>query len=33
MGMISEIKDLVNSAREKDPAATNAFEIIIIQIF
>jgi serine O-acetyltransferase len=29
MGMISEIKDLVNSAREKDPAATNAFEIIM----
>ena len=29
MGMISELKDLVNSAREKDPAATNAFEIVM----
>jgi len=29
MGMISELKELVNSAREKDPAATNTFEIIM----
>jgi len=29
MGMIKEIKELVSSAREKDPAATNAFEIIM----
>ncbi len=29
MGMISELKELVSSAREKDPAATNIFEIII----
>ncbi len=29
MGLISELKELVNSAREKDPAATNAFEIIM----
>ncbi|MCJ7472791.1 MAG: serine O-acetyltransferase [Actinobacteria bacterium] len=27
--MIKEIKELVGSAREKDPAATNAFEIIM----
>ncbi|MFC2145342.1 serine O-acetyltransferase EpsC [Actinomycetota bacterium] len=27
--MISELKELVGSAREKDPAATNAFEIIM----
>lgn len=29
MGMISEIKDLVRSARDRDPAATNAFEILL----
>ena len=29
MGMISELKGLVSSAREKDPAATNTFEIIM----
>ncbi len=29
MGMISELKELVSSAREKDPAATNTFEIIM----
>jgi len=29
MGLISELKDLVGSAREKDPAATSAFEIIM----
>jgi len=29
MGMISEIRELLSSAREKDPAATNAFEIIM----
>ena len=29
MGMISELKDLVESARERDPAATNAFEILL----
>jgi serine O-acetyltransferase len=29
MGLISELKELVGSAREKDPAATNAFEIIM----
>lgn len=27
--MISEIKDLVRSARDRDPAATNAFEILL----
>jgi serine O-acetyltransferase len=29
MGMISELKGLISSAREKDPAATNTFEIIM----
>ena len=29
MGLISELKELVGAAREKDPAATNAFEIIM----
>jgi serine O-acetyltransferase len=29
MGLISEIKELVGAAREKDPAATNTFEIIM----
>ncbi len=29
MGMISELKELISSAREKDPAATNTFEIIM----
>ena len=29
MGLISELRELVGSAREKDPAATNAFEIIM----
>ena len=28
MGMISELKELVRSARERDPAATNTFEIL-----
>ena len=29
MGMISEIKDLVRSARDRDPAANNTFEILL----
>lgn len=29
MGLIRELKELVGSAREKDPAATNTFEIIM----
>jgi len=29
MGMISEIKDLVNSARERDPAANSTIEILL----
>ena len=29
MGMISELKDLVGSARDRDPAATNTFEILL----
>jgi len=29
MGIISELKDLVGSARDRDPAATNVFEILL----
>jgi len=29
MGLIRELKELVSSAREKDPAATSAFEIML----
>jgi len=29
MGIISEIKDLVGSARDRDPAANNTFEILL----
>ena len=29
MGLISELRELVGAARERDPAATNAFEIIM----
>ncbi len=29
MGMISELKDLVRSAKDRDPAATNVFEILL----
>ncbi|MBN2073643.1 MAG: serine O-acetyltransferase [Actinobacteria bacterium] len=29
MGLISELKDLLKSARERDPAARNAFEVLL----